>query len=267
MDAIAWQGDQGRAVVPGRIGDHGRPRLALLGEHLGVRLWLARLDEELSADDAAVLCEEELQRAARHHREEDRRRRRVARWALRMALAQTLNLEPGTLRFQTDPQGKPHLAGGSRAACHFNLSHAQDLALIGICRQAPVGVDLEVLAPVTDLAGVSSLVFTPAERDELARETESSDAAFLRGWTRKEACLKAVGTGLGLDPAGVEVGLSAQDREVRLHLPGHREPAIVALRSLPVWGTDGTKTRCVAAVARLLGAAGAWSEAGGAGSC
>jgi 4'-phosphopantetheinyl transferase len=266
MDAIAQQVGQG-AIISGRPGDLGRPRLAHLGEHLGIRLWLAHLDEDLSADEAAVLCEEELQRAARHHREEDRRRRRVARWALRIALAQTLGLEPGTLRFQTDPQGKPHLAGSGRAACHFNLSHAQDLALIGVCAQAPVGVDLEVLAPVADLAGVSSLVFTPAERDELARQAGSYDTAFLRGWTRKEACLKAVGTGLGLDPAGVEVGLSAQDREVRLHLPSHGAPAIVALRSLPASGTDGTQTPWVAAVARLLGTTGAWPEVGGVGSC
>ncbi len=58
---------------------------------------------------------------------------------------------------------------------------------------------------------LAARVFCEAERRELdATEPSIRSLAFLRGWTRKEACLKALGSGLGIAPESVEVGLGVQ---------------------------------------------------------
>ena len=48
-----------------------------------------------------------------------------------------------------------------------------------------------------------------AERAELAAATDevAERAAFFRGWTRKEAALKAIGTGFHREPASLHIGL------------------------------------------------------------
>ena len=70
------------------------------------------------------------------------------------------------------------------------------------------------------------------------------DRAFLACWTRKEACLKAVGTGLGIDTRSFEAGLEEDAREVRLPLEGR--VARLALHAFD--GGEGV----VCAIARVL---------------
>ena len=87
------------------------------------------------------------------------------------------------------------------------FSHAGSLALIGVTRSAPVGVDVETVRPLDD-------------REELFRRTLCSDELgwidrfseplrrnheFMRLRTGKEAALKALGMGLArhLDSFGV----------------------------------------------------------------
>jgi 4'-phosphopantetheinyl transferase len=73
-----------------------------------------------------------------------------------------------------------------------------------------VGVDVEELPPAgEDMIGVAEVVATPAELDELrALAEESRPAAFQRWWVRKEAVLKAEGTGFLTDPRAVHVGVT-----------------------------------------------------------
>ncbi|MFX8762603.1 4'-phosphopantetheinyl transferase superfamily protein, partial [Acinetobacter baumannii] len=46
---------------------------------------------------------------------------------------------------------------------------------------------------------------------------------FYTGWTRKEACLKALGTGLSLDPREVHVGLRHPSACVGVVLHGRQQ--------------------------------------------
>ncbi len=65
-----------------------------------------------------------------------------------------------------------------------------------------MGVDLEPLREVPDLAGVAACAFRPGELSAF-RAAGGDSRAFLRLWTRKEALLKALGIGLaGLDLPG-----------------------------------------------------------------
>ncbi|HUJ60959.1 MAG TPA: 4'-phosphopantetheinyl transferase superfamily protein [Kofleriaceae bacterium] len=102
---------------------------------------------------------------------------------------------PRDLVFARSPRGKPRLVG---SGLELNLSHADDVALLAIAH-VRVGVDIERLDAPIDPARLAHLVLAP---DEAAQRERT---AFLRIWTRKEACLKANGVGLLDDLTAVSV--------------------------------------------------------------
>jgi len=96
--------------------------------------------------------------------------------------------------FQRTPHGRPHVPG---EAFSCSLSHADGLSVLACAPQGRIGVDL---APASDAALAAQLdasFFTPAEHQALEQRRYSA----LQLWTRKEAALKAVGSGLLLAPA------------------------------------------------------------------
>lgn len=222
----------------------------------GVALWLIRLDHRLHESQRSCLSVEEHRRAASFRFDKDRQRYLAAHVALRERLAGFLGCAPKDLGFEAGEQGKPRLLSGSTspAGVHFNLSHSGDLALIALSQREEVGVDLEVIRAVDDAPALAESVFGVNERRVLGGLAGTArDRAFLQGWTRKEACLKALGTGLSLSPQGFEAGLQETVAEVVVDNPPYRER--LALRSLAVGGPAGTETPWVGAVARRLGRA------------
>ena len=184
-------------------------------------LWLVDLREAPAPARLETLSEAERARAGRFVFERDRRRFVAAHCALRQLLSARTGLAPEALRFADGPHGKPALAG--RAACAFNLSHSQDVALVAIADGGDIGVDVEVLRPFDDAAALAAQHFTVAERAALAAcAGHVSDRAFLLGWTRKEACLKAIGTGLSIAAAAVDAGVSEARRLVAIDTPAGR---------------------------------------------
>ena len=103
-----------------------------------------RLDqpEGVLRELGAVLSEDERDRAARFLRDRDRNRYVAARGQLRMVLGHRLEIAPAQIQFAYGLHGKPALAGASASTnLHFNLSHAEDLALVAVTSAGPVGVE------------------------------------------------------------------------------------------------------------------------------
>lgn len=173
---------------------------------LNVRLWRVNLDVNLAAGDLAMLSAAEQDRAARFRFERDARRYGASHVALRQVLAHALGLaDPAQIDYAHNAHGKPQLATGG---LHFNMSHSGDWALIGISTRHALGVDLEVCKPMPDASDLAQRHFTPAEYAAyLASPLDQREATFLRCWTRKEACLKALGSGLSIEPRGFEAGI------------------------------------------------------------
>ncbi|AKJ29876.1 4'-phosphopantetheinyl transferase family protein [Caldimonas brevitalea] len=194
-----------------------------------LRLWLARLDATPDAARLACLSEAERQRAARFVFERDRRRYLAAHCLLREVLAEQCDQAPQALQFRQGIHGKPSLEAGHPLA--FNLSHSGDLAAIVVGPDGELGVDIEIVRPMSDVLSLAQHNFTAGENQEL-RDTDPArrELAFLWGWTRKEACLKALGSGLSLSPVTFHAGLAPLPRTVEL--PGPEGPALAALRSL-----------------------------------
>ncbi|KAA0683725.1 4'-phosphopantetheinyl transferase family protein [Azospirillum brasilense] len=154
----------------------------------------------------ALLSPDETARAARFATEELRTRCVLRRGLLRHRLGRVLGRDPATLAFAYGPMGKPFLPGGPA----FNLADCKDHVLIAIAplETVELGVDVERLRRLPDAAGIAERFFAPEERDAFAALPEAlRDEAFLNGWTRKEAFIKATGQGLStpLDRFAVEL--------------------------------------------------------------
>jgi 4'-phosphopantetheinyl transferase len=191
------------------------------------RIALAVPDAE-QAERAAVLAPDERDRAARFHFERDRRRWTAARGAVRAVLAGYAGVPATSLAFRVGAHGKPALDGpAGRKGLDFNLSHSGDLALCAVTRGRAVGVDVEAVRPDFATGEVARRFFAPAEVAALeALPPGDRVEAFFACWSRKEAYIKARGSGiaLGLDRFAVSL---APGRPAAL-LTTQDEPAAAA---------------------------------------
>lgn len=134
------------------------------------------------------------------------RRRLVAQAILRVTLARGLACLPQDVLLERGADGKPRL-GQSSGELHFNLTHSGARALIAVCADREVGVDLERIRPDRSFEALARRHFTPRERRLVCSSADTERArTFYRLWTAKEACLKATGDGLR-SLASVEVAL------------------------------------------------------------
>jgi 4'-phosphopantetheinyl transferase len=167
------------------------------------------LAEELLSTLYSLLNKEEQQRAARYHFERDQKRFIAARGLLRYILSTYLNKAAADILFQYGPQGKPYVAD---TALQFNVSHSDDRIVIGIGNHHPLGVDVEHMTRIVEMADIATRFFTTNEAQQInALSGDAQRRAFFNVWTRKEALLKAIGSGLSLSLQACEVSVSEEE--------------------------------------------------------
>lgn len=120
----------------------------------------------------------------------------AARWGLREALSRYLGEKPGEIELTEDERGKPRLAEDP-LRLRFNLSHSGALALVAVCRDHEVGVDVERIEPGRDLTALAERALEPADAAAVRAAAEPErPATFYERWSRHEARLKCLGVGL-----------------------------------------------------------------------
>lgn len=178
-----------------------------------VEVWQVGLQQPTATIDHlhTLLNGEERQRAARFHFPADQRRYIVGRGTLRVLLGHYLQTPPAQLTFAYNAYGKPEVAGtAERLPLHFNLSHSGEHALYAIAQQRVVGIDIEWMRTNIEYLDLARHVFSPYEQAILTALPRTEQlAAFYRGWTRKEAFIKARGMGLSLPLDQFDVTLQA----------------------------------------------------------
>ncbi len=95
--------------------------------------------------------------------------------------------------FEYGDNGKPFLVG--HPGIHFNLSHCPQAAICALSSH-PIGIDVESIRSYKESVARYTM------NDEEMRQITTSprpDIAFIRLWTKKEALLKLVGTGIRKD--------------------------------------------------------------------
>lgn len=188
---------------------HGWPGRAPQRVDIGAGLDLHLFDLTLapSAAQQAWLSEAEQRKAARFVFERDRRRYLAAHVQLRALLCMRCGTTPASLEFAEGEFGKPQLSP-PLSGFSFNLSHSEDIAVVLIAERGEVGVDIEMLRPMPEALALAERNFSGAETADLRRvDPAQRDRAFLIGWTRKEACLKAIGSGLSIAPHVFTAGI------------------------------------------------------------
>jgi 4'-phosphopantetheinyl transferase len=190
-----------------------------------LHVWRACLERspEVTAALHAVLSADERDRAGRFYLPQHGARYVVGRGLLRVLLATYLGIRPEHVEFAYGEHGKPLLrdppstgpTGPDRSARRgpgrlwFNLAHSGAEAVYAFSASAEVGVDVELLDMERTHGRVAERFFAPGEVHSLrSLPSELQPKAFLHGWTRKEAFIKARGDGLSLPLNSFEVTLA-----------------------------------------------------------
>jgi 4'-phosphopantetheinyl transferase len=171
-----------------------------------VHLWTIEAQQPGSvlADLSATLTADEQARANRFMFPADSLRFLVSRGALRTILGRYLDIPAERLKIKQPAGGKPVIECGQ---LEFNLSHSHNLTVIAVSQNLSVGVDIEHTARSFDLRPFLRML-APGESASLMNVPEWARlSAFYALWTRKEAWLKATGTGLGMPLKDFEVSV------------------------------------------------------------
>ncbi len=204
-----------------------------------VHIWHWDLDVPDARIDGywQTLSGQERERADRFRFENHRRRFVAGRGELRQLLGGYLGLAPHTVELDCGAQGKPFCTSQPAGwTLHFNLSHSQNQAALAVSNGIEIGIDIEIVRPVEESMPVE--VFSPRERAQFATLPDAQrQAVFFETWARKEACLKALGTGFTLPPDHFEFDLAQPGDTIPRFVGGDANEAahwrIRALRVLP----------------------------------
>jgi 4'-phosphopantetheinyl transferase len=183
-----------------------------------IHVWRATLDCESSVLHRleTLLSPDEKSRAARYIFQRDRDHFVVARGILRTILGIYIQRPAADLRFSYEPEGKPALRlTRGETAIRFNLSHSHGLAVYAFSNQREVGIDVEAIRSNIAEDELASRVFSAPELAEFhSLPGELQNLGFFHCWTRKEAYIKARGSGMGIPLDSFEVSLTPGQPEV-----------------------------------------------------
>ena len=113
----------------------------------------------------------------------------------------------GPHTFERTPLGKPFIAGGG---LEIGVSHTDGLSVFALSAHA-FGIDVERCAPLGMRDWMGTQALAPAEAREIgAAPASEREARFYRCWVRKEALLKARGSGLLTDPREIDTSWPAR---------------------------------------------------------
>lgn len=141
-----------------------------------------------------VLSEDENTKAERYKFSYLKNNYTACRGFLREILSGYTGINPSYIKFSYSEFGKPFLKDSN---IRFNVSHSGDTGIIAVNLENELGIDIELIREVQDLISLSERFFSKLEITELLK-TDSGKLtdSFFYCWTRKEAFIKAVGTGL-----------------------------------------------------------------------
>ncbi|MFS4481476.1 4'-phosphopantetheinyl transferase family protein [Hyunsoonleella sp. 2307UL5-6] len=142
-----------------------------------------------------ILSKEELIKASKFRFDKDRQQFIITRGVLRYLSGNYLKINPKDVNLIYSEFGKPYF--DMDTTLKFNVSHAEDLAVIGFVNNYDFGIDVEYTKRTFDILDIVDNYFSKHEIKALKKIAKPLQTeAFYRGWTRKEAFVKAKSKGL-----------------------------------------------------------------------
>lgn len=179
-----------------------------------VHIWKLSLVNNSEEVSGGSLSRDEIKRAERFCFDSDREKFVRTRNTLRNLLSRYAGIAAKELSFSYNAHGKPSLCDlGKDNSLFFNVSHSQDIALFAFTRLCEVGIDIEYMRGDVKCLNLAQRFFSEQEYQALARLSgHELVRGFYRCWTRKEAFIKAVGSGLSLPLDSFAVNLENDDK-------------------------------------------------------
>lgn len=157
-----------------------------------------------------LLSEDERDRVSRFKFANDRNNYIVCRAVLRKLSAQYLKMKPQNIGFAYTDFGKPRFA--LETALKFNVSHSGDFAVIGFIKNQTIGIDIELIKQDFDVLEIAHNFFSKKEIEALKHLPKYlNHLGFYRCWTRKEAFIKAEGSGLSFPLDSFSVSIDSDE--------------------------------------------------------
>jgi 4'-phosphopantetheinyl transferase len=184
-----------------------------------VHVWHINLDAGRSVELANVLTGDEVVRANRFVFDRHRDRFICGRSAMRCILGEYLGIVASEVAIEYGPNGKPVLGqrNGNNTQLGFNLAHSESLAVLAVGGARAIGIDIELMRALKDIGALAKSVFSEEENAQFqATAVEFLTPTFFTCWTRKEALLKALGTGLTLEANSMHVGIGSGSKRITL---------------------------------------------------
>ena len=153
---------------------------------------------------------EEQDRADKFVHEKDRTTYISCHAILRLLLSGKLNISPLEITYLNGVYNKPMLPGDP---VFFNITHTGQSFAIVISDSFEAGIDMESINREMNFRGIIKSFFSKSESEFILEEPDKASDRFFKLWTRKEAFLKALGTGIADNLKGVEV--SGKENHIR----------------------------------------------------
>ncbi|GGD05300.1 phosphopantetheine-protein transferase [Hyunsoonleella pacifica] len=155
-----------------------------------------------------LLSEDEKLKVSKFKFKKDKTTSIIARGSLRVLLSKYLNYPATDFSFSYGVYGKPLLLDNQ--SIKFNISHSGEIIVIAFCNLYDIGVDIEYVEKGFNVLDIVNNYFSNAEIQALHNLPESEHIeAFYRGWTRKEAFIKAKAKGLSFPLASFSVSIDS----------------------------------------------------------
>jgi 4'-phosphopantetheinyl transferase len=145
---------------------------------------------------------EELLRANKFHFTADRNTFISCHALLRLIIGKKLNIDPLALSFIKGTNDKPALFGDP---LFFNISHTKDTFAIALSKDFFIGIDIEKINYDLDFSVIMRSYFSRRECEYILEFESNARERFFLLWTRKEALLKAFGTGIAVNLDSIEI--------------------------------------------------------------
>ena len=148
----------------------------------------------------------------------DKQRYIASHTLLRILLSRYIGIHHTKINFSKNTYGKPFI---SDSTMEFNLSHTKQKLVIAISNYE-IGIDIEYLSESFDLNDFLDTALSNNEKEYIKALPETQQKRqFYSFWTKKEAFLKSIGTGLTNDLQMLELPIHKYDYVSNIYFKEH----------------------------------------------
>ena len=156
------------------------------------------LESEIDSEEYLTLSEQVKRK--RFIQQTDKDRFSLGRYLMRTILPKYKSDLNPLFELEFTLNNKPFI---QNSAIHFNLAHSGNWVVLSLSNKT-VGVDIELIKPITDIEEVVKTCFNDSEIETILNSSDSLNS-FYKLWTRKEAILKATGQGIATNLLDINV--------------------------------------------------------------